>query len=143
MIIIVLSKMFKKYFFLVYYLLLILILQLQQSEVMPSTGIRIAFIVAVMWPLYSVRKEALPIVLSLFFTVTNYNFSYSYMPYEVYQYDILIALGLVLGYHDKSLIKIKIPTFLYIWFFLVTVVDVAWSLKINYLSYSIIVSIIG
>ena len=134
--------MFRKYFFLVYYLLLIIILQLQQSEVMPSIGIRLAFVGVVMWPLYSVRKDALPIVLSLFFTVTNYNFSYSYMPYEVYQYDILIALGLVLGYHDKSLVKIKIPTFLYVWFFLVTIIDIVWSLKIYYLSYSILGTIL-
>lgn len=130
--------MFKKYFFLVYYLLLIIILQLQQSEVMPSTGIRLVFVGAVMWPLYTIRKDALPIVLSLFFTVTNYNFSYSYMPYEVYQYDILIALGLVLGYHDKSFVKIKVPIFLYVWLFSVTIIDIAWSLKINYLSYSIL-----
>lgn len=113
-------------------------MQLQQSEVMPSTGIRLVFVGAVMWPLYTIRKEALPIVLSLFFTVTNYNFSYSYMPYEVYQYDILIALGLVLGYHDKLFTNLKVPIFLYVWLISVTIIDIFWSLKINYLSYSIL-----
>lgn len=130
--------MFKKYFFFLYYLLLIVVLQLQQSEVMPSTGIRIVYVAAVMWPLYTIRKDALPIVLSLFFTVTNYNFSYSYMPYEVYQYDLLIALGLVIGYHKKSLVNINIPSFLYIWLVMVTLVDIIWSLEVSYLSYSIL-----
>ena len=129
---------FKDYFFVIYYLLLVVVLQMQQSEVMPSTGIRLAYIAAVMWPLYSVKKDALPIVIGLFFTITNYNFSYSYMPYEVYQYDALIAIGLIFGYNKNSHTKLAFPLFLWLWFVLITFIDVVTEFHIYYISYSIL-----
>lgn len=129
---------FKDYFFVIYYLLLVVVLQMQQSEVMPSTVIRLAYIAAVMWPLYSVKKDALPIVIGLFFTITNYNFSYSYMPYEVYQYDALIAIGLIFGYNKNSHTKLAFPLFLWLWFVLITFIDVVTEFRIYYISYSIL-----
>lgn len=117
---------------------MVVVLQYQQSEVMPSLVSRLAYIIAVMWPLYSVKKDAMPIVLGLFFTITNYNFSYSYMPYEVYQYDVMIAIGLIVGYNKKTVIDLKIPRFLIVWLVLITSVDVILSFQINYISYSIL-----
>lgn len=118
-------------------MLLIVVLLLQQSEVMPSVGYRLAYLVAVMWPLYTVKRDAMPVVITLFFTITNYNFSYSYMPYEVYIYDILIVLGLLFGYRSLSL-KFKLPSFLVIWLIIITLVDFLTEFKIRYISYSLI-----
>lgn len=131
-------QLFKKYFFVAYYLLLIVVLQMQQSEVMPSMASRLVYMVAVMWPLYSVKKDAMPIVIGLFFTITNYNFMYSYMPYEVYQYDLLIAIGLILGYRKDSPYQVKLPKFLYLWLILISVVNLITYSEITYLSYSIL-----
>ena len=128
----------RRYFFLFYYCILIVVLQMQQSESMPSIVYRLAYLAAVMWPLYSVKREAMPVVLGLFYTITNYNFSYSYMPYEVYQYDVLIAFGLLLGYNKDAPISIKIPKFLIVWLVLISYIDLLTEYRISYISYSIL-----
>ena len=125
------------YFFIFYYFLLLFVLQMQQSETMPSLALRMGFVIAVMWPLYSVKKELMPVIICLFFTVTNYNFSYSYMPYEVYQYDIMIAVGLFIGYRRSSLINKSLPSILIIMLILVTIINGVTEYKILYITYSI------
>lgn len=105
----------------IYYLLLLMFFALHQSESEPSVILRIAFICALTFPTLIFKDISFPAVITLFYTLAIYGFSYSYMPYTLLLYVILtivVAIFLKQEYKNR-----KTSTFLIIIAIYILIID--------------------
>lgn len=127
----------KSVFIYTYYAVLLLILTSWQSLTSaPSMLYRLAFLTAVLVPILTFHKTWFAAVITLFITVTEYGFSYSYMPTMYYYYAgaaILSAISLSRN-QRKSYNNVLIVFLIYVF-----IIDLFFCYKIENLSYSLLI----
>lgn len=127
----------KTYFIYIYYAALLLILTSWQNLTSaPGMLYRLAFLTAVLVPVWAFYKTWFAAVISLFITVTEYGFSYSYMPTMYYYYAGAAILSVIsLSSNQSKNYNKDILIFLIYVFF----VDLLSCFKIENLSYSLFI----
>lgn len=130
---------FKKPIFIyIYYAVLLLVLTSWRSQTQaPGMVLRLAFFSAVLVPILSAQKTWFAAIIALFVAVTEYGFSYSYMPTMYYFYAPVAILFAILVKPDKR----KINPGLTIFLFYVLIVDLILCFKLENLSYCLIIVI--
>lgn len=78
-----------------YYLVLLLILLLRDSTDAPSVVLRVAYLIAFLLPLFFIRKELFPAILTCFMVVGTYGFAFNYLPYQMYTYFVMALLCMI------------------------------------------------
>lgn len=76
----------------IYYFILLLILLLRDSVDAPSVILRVAYLIAFLFPLIFAHKEIFPAILTCFMVVGTYGYAFNYMPYEMYTYFVMSLL---------------------------------------------------
>jgi len=112
----------KNLIFITYFFLLLLVfISWQNYESVPGGPLRIAYLAALVLPLYSYKVTAFPAVLSLFYTIAMSGFTTSYMPTRVYTYIAVtgVAVALSMGRQHQ-----RVPTSVLLLFLLVCLVNI-------------------
>lgn len=111
-----------------YFLLLLLFVSWQNYESVPSGFFRIAYLVALVLPLYCFKVTAFPAVLTLFYTIAMSGFTTSYMPARDYTYIAVTVVAVALSMRKQHQI---IPISVLLLLFLVSLVncvnDTSWQ----------------
>ena len=113
-----------------------------QNSYAPNMILRVAYLIAVIYPAFRYNQAFLPAAITCFWAVSMYGYSYSYMPTMHYLYAILvIILYLIEG---RKVVNVKIPKLKYLWHFLIylTFIDFLTNLRISNMSYSFFVMLL-
>lgn len=94
----------KNVYLILYYAVLLVILASRQNvEIEPPLVLRLAFVAMVMFPCVFTPKASYPAIITMFLTISQFGFAYSYMPYMLYFYVILtILLTVVFNLQNKA-----------------------------------------
>lgn len=115
----------KRAFIIVYYILLLLLFLSNSDGVEPPEILRFLFVGAITIPVLFVNHINFPVIITLFYSLTIFGISYSYMPYTLSLYVVLlIVVTILIG--PKYKIS-KIPVFLIIMPIYILVIDVMGS----------------
>lgn len=88
----------KKFLIYIYYVIMLLILvSWTNTTSTPPELYRIIYLIALMMPAILIAPTMLPIILTLFYTVSNYGCYNSYMPNQTYLYLPFLFLALILN----------------------------------------------
>lgn len=129
----------RQIWFYVYYAVLLLILTSWRSTTSaPATAFRIAFMAAVVIPVFFVKQTWLPAIITLFKTFTEYGFAYSYMPTLYYYYIAIVFMGLLLLSKKQH---VKIPLALMLFGFYSLIVNLYYGNSIRNIHYCIFIII--
>lgn len=98
--------------FIAYYTLLLLVLCSWMDPInSPHIVLRLAYLVALVLPVYLSRPNLLPHILICFMGVSAYGFAASYMPADCFNYTYLLLVLTILPFKNKKN-HIKIPAIL-------------------------------
>ena len=88
----------KKFLIYIYYVIMLLILvSWTNTTSTPPELYRIIYLIALMMPAILIAPTMLPIILTLFYTVSNYGCYNSYMPNQTYLYLPFLFLALIVN----------------------------------------------
>lgn len=122
-----------------YYLILILLLSTWNSEDMPPFYLRMAYLVAVMIPLFGKRSPLFPCILSMFVTISANRFFPSYMPYMP-EYLLVATLGVLLFVRQKT--SVVVPNVLLLFLVVTFFVDLIHSYSVDSISFTLLTVIL-
>ena len=91
-----------KKFLLYYYLILLLVLSTWNSETLPPFALRMAYLVAVLIPMFGKNAPMFPCILSMFVIISANRFIPSYMPFMP-EYLFVVTLALLLFTKKKKI----------------------------------------
>ena len=118
--------------FVMYYLVLLLVfVSWQNYDSVPSGALRIAYLLALVVPLYFVNVRAFPAIITLFFTISMFGFTTSYMPARYYTYIAATAIAVLISMRQPHQ---KVPLSVVLLFLIVTVVNLMYELSWEYVS---------
>lgn len=117
-----------------YYIALIFIVTSWTSSSAPPIFLRIAFMVAVVAVPLIFHIDSLPAVLSCFFIISSYGFSYSFMPSSYALYCIPIIIGLLI-YNKSKTGNFPVPQLVLFFFFYSFMINLITSGVVQNLSY--------
>ena len=119
-----------------YILLLIVFISWQNYESVPSSILRIGYLIAVIVPLYSLKVSAYPSVITLFYTIALFGFTTSYMPARDYTYMAATAFAVFVAVKKPHP---RIPLIVIVLFILVTLVNLVYELSWENISSALLI----
>ena len=127
-----------QFFVYIYYGALLFLLTTWQSQTSaPGIMYRIAFFAAVLIPILGPRKTWFAAIIALFVAVTEYGFSYSYMPTMYYFYaPVAILYAFLMKPNNKS-----VNTGLVVFLIYVLILDLILCFRFENLSYCLLIVI--
>lgn len=118
-------------FILIYYAILILIMMSRKDATSePPMIFRLAFMGAVVFPAVLYKKVSYPAIITLFYTLVIFGFSYSYLPYT-YNIYVGTTFFITIFLYNKDWNKNIVPPFLPFFTFYIFIIDLIYSLS-NY-----------
>ena len=96
-----------------YFLLLVVLCSWSDTVNAPNIVFRLAYLVAVIFPIFKTRPNMLPHILICFTSISIYGFSESYLPTQYYYYTYIVLFLSILPFKNKKS-HIKIPPILII-----------------------------
>lgn len=128
-----------KKFLLYYYLILLLVLSTWNSETLPPFALRMAYLVAVLIPMFGKNAPMFPCILSMFVIISANRFIPSYMPFMP-EYLFVVTLALLLFTKKKKSVPPK--KVLIILAVLTFLVDLIHSSSIESITFTIVTVIV-
>lgn len=115
-----------KNIFIYYSILLVVLCSWSDTGNSPNTIFRLAYLAALVFPIFKARPNMLPHILICFTSISIYGYSASYLPTEYYYYTYIVLFLCILPFKNKKN-HIKIP--------LVLIILATYTLVIDFIVY--------
>lgn len=132
----------KKKILLYYLVLFVILLGWKNADTPPAIPLRLAFLVALVFPGLREKNALIPAALICFWGVASNGYAYTYMPYTTYIYTIIVLLAVILNRGKNK--PVQLPEKSYLWFFFsfITIVNFCTQFGIDNLSHTLLISIL-
>ena len=126
-------------FFIYYSFLLLIFISWQNYESVPSAIFRIAYLAAIVFPLYVSKIEFYPSIITIFYTIAMFGFTTSYMPAQYYTYIAVTAGAVVVASRRKN--HQILPLYILLLFIFILLVNTAYDDSWQYVSSALLILI--
>lgn len=125
-----------KNIFIYYFLLLVVLCSWSDTVNAPNIIFRLAYLVALVFPIFKAKPNMLPHILICFTSISIYGFSASYLPTEYYYYTYIVLFLCILPFKNKKS-HINIPPILIILATYTLVIDFIFYGKLENIQYGL------